>query len=246
MRYFLEISYTGTRYRGWQLQPRENTVQAQVNRTLSLILSKEIRTFGCGRTDAGVHAAQFFLHFDAEINLSKRDFLYKCNRLLPPDIAVKNLFEVAADARSRQDATQRTYNYHLHLRKDPFLTDFSFYYPFGKPDFEKLQEVAAFLKKNKDFKALSKTDTVEKTSICNIFHSGWKKNGSNRLCYTITADHFLRGMVRLCVGAMLNVAVGKTTLHELQTLVKKKDHIKTLPAVPGCGLTLTKVDYPYI
>lgn len=245
MRFFLEISYVGTRYKGWQVQTRAHTVQAEMNDVLSQLFTQEIKTVGCGRTDAGVHARQFFLHFDAD-KPPIREFMYKINRLLPDDIVVKRFFSVADDARSRQDATSRTYEYHLHLKKDPFLNDSSFYFPYGKPDLSKMQEAATLLKTLKDFKSLSKTDTQEKTSICNIYFSEWKKMHDNQYRYTITADHFLRGMVRLTVGAMLMIGTGKITLDEFQAVMKKRATFKYVLAVPGCGLSLTEVKYPYL
>src|SRR5436190_4147826 len=165
MRYFLEIAYVGTRYKGWQVQPRAHTVQAEINKILGQLFPQEIKTVGCGRTDAGVHAKQFFLHFDSD-EPPVNEFLYKINRLLSDDIVVKRIIPVADDARSRQDATARTYEYHLHLKKDPFLIDSSFYFPYGKLDFNKMREAAHLLNTVKDFKSLSKTDTVEKITLC--------------------------------------------------------------------------------
>jgi len=245
MRYFLEISYVGTRYKGWQLQPRTKTIQAEINTVLAQLFSQEIKSTGCGRTDAGVHAKQFFLHFDSD-NQAHKEFLYKANRLLPDDIVVKRIIPVADDARTRQDATSRTYEYLLHLKKDPFLHDSSFYFPYGKPVLHKMEEAAALLKTFKDFKPLSKTDTHEKTSLCNIYFSEWEKLHDNQYRYTIIADHFLRGMVRLTVGAMLMIGTDKMTLAEFQTVMKRRGKFIYVVAVPGCGLSLTEVKYPYL
>jgi len=245
MRFFLEISFTGTNYSGWQIQKNAHSVQAEINQALSALLSNQIKTTGCGRTDAGVHAKQFFLHFDTDKN-PPEDFLYKLNRMLPDDIAAHRLIPVEPHARSRQDATERTYEYHAHLKKDPFLNNFSFYFPFGNPDIRQMQEAAHLLKSFKDFKPLSKTDTVEKTTLCNIYSSEWNMIDENRLRYTITADHFLRGMVRLIVGAMLMIGTDKMTLEEFISVMKKKRKFRYIMAVPGCGLSLVRVKYPYL
>ncbi|HXH19763.1 MAG TPA: tRNA pseudouridine(38-40) synthase TruA [Chitinophagales bacterium] len=245
MRFFLEISFAGTNYSGWQIQKNAHSVQAEINKALSSLLSNQIKTTGCGRTDAGVHAKQFFLHFDTD-RKPPDDFIYKLNRLLPDDIAAHRLIPVEPHARSRQDATERTYQYHVHLKKDPFLKDFSFYFPFGNPDIHKMQEAARLLKAFRDFKPLSKTDTVEKTTLCNIYFSEWKRIDENRLCYTVTADHFLRGMVRLMVGAMLMIGTDKMSLGEFSSVMKKKERFRYVMAVPGCGLSLVSVRFPYL
>ena len=245
MRFFLEISFVGTRYKGWQIQQRSNTVQAEINKAISTLLSEEIKTVGCGRTDTGVHAKQFFLHFDSDKKPGEH-LIYKLNRILPKDIAVKRLIDVEHDARSRQDASERSYEYHVHLKKDPFLEIFSYYFPFGKPNLHKLNEAARLLKTFKDFKSLSKTDTQEKTTICNIYSADWKETDENNLLFTVSADHFLRGMVRQIVGAMLMIATGKMTLEEFSSVIKKKGRFKYIIAVPGCGLSLISVKYPYL
>jgi tRNA pseudouridine38-40 synthase len=245
MRFFLEISFKGARYKGWQIQANAHSVQAEINSAIAKLLGHEIKSTGCGRTDTGVHARQFFLHFDTDKKPSEH-FVYKLNRILPDDIAVKRLISVEVNARSRQDATERMYEYLIHLKKDPFLSEFSYYFPYGKPDLHKMQEAARLLKTFKDFKPLSKTDTQEKTTICNIYFSEWKQLDENRLRYTITADHFLRGQVRLTVGAMLMIGTGKMTIDEFASVMKKKGRFKYIMAVPGCGLTLVKVNYPYL
>ncbi len=244
-RFFLEISFVGSRYKGWQIQPRANTVQAEINKAIAILLSHDLKTVGCGRTDTGVHAKQFFLHFDTDRKPGEH-FVYKMNRILPPDIAVKRLIPMEKAARSRQDAVKRTYEYRIHLKKDPFLELFSYYFPYGKPDFHQLQEAARLLKTFKDFKPLSKTDTQEKTTICNIYRAEWKNADENNLLFTITADHFLRGMVRQIVGAMLMIATGKMTIEEFEAVMKKKERFKYVVAVPGCGLCLAEVEYSYL
>lgn len=245
MRFFLEISFAGTRYKGWQIQPRARTVQAEINKAIATLLSRDIKTVGCGRTDTGVHARQFFLHFDSDKKPGEH-FIYKLNRILPDDIAVKKLIPVEPTARSRQDALKRTYEYKIHLKKDPFLEQFSYYFPFGKPDLHLLHESSRLLKTFKDFKPLSKTDTQEKTTVCNIYHAEWKKLDENNLHFTITADHFLRGMVRQIVGAMLMIATGKMTPEEFSAVMKRKGRFKYVIAVPGCGLSLSEVEYSYL
>lgn len=245
MRFFLEIAFVGARYKGWQIQPRAHTVQSEINKAISTLLSQEVKTAGCGRTDTGVHAKQFFLHFDTDRKPGEH-FIYKMNRILPNDIVVKRLIPVEPTARSRQDAIRRTYEYNIHLKKDPFREQFSYYFPLGKPDIHQLQNAARVLKTFKDFKPLSKKDTQEKTTICNIYRAEWKKMDEDNLRFTITADHFLRGMVRLIVGVMLMIATGKMTLEEFSAVMKKKERFKYIIAVPGCGLSLTEVRYPYL
>ncbi len=276
MRFFLEISFKGTNYKGWQIQPKAKTIQAEINKVLTKLLLADTKCVGCGRTDTSVHASQFYLHFDspaqphnklpalfhnsfhtsspseknkdeAIINANyERDFLYKLNRLLPDDIAVKRIIPVDDTARSRQDATARTYEYRLHFRKDPFLNEFSYYHPYGVPDLKTMNEAARLMPSFKDFRPLSKKEEHDKTTICNITRSRWQKPDSNRMSYTITADHFLRGMVRMTVGVMLMLGTGKMSISEFRHVMKTKGRFKYVPSVPGCGLTLVAVDYPYI
>ncbi|GIV34644.1 MAG: tRNA pseudouridine synthase A [Chitinophagales bacterium] len=245
MRFFLEICFRGTRYKGWQVQVGARTVQAEVDRALSVVFHTDIRCAGCGRTDTGVHARQFFVHFDAPSPPSD-DLLYKLNRILPEDIAAKRFIQVHPRARARQDAVHRTYTYFVHFRKDPFLTDASYYFPYQTPDIAKMHAAASLLRGYQDFRPLSVREPKDKYTRCTIFRSQWKVINDYRMSYTVTADHFLRGMVRRTVGAMLLIGTGKLTLDEFDAVMTATGRFRYIPAAPGCGLWLVSVKYPYI
>ncbi len=242
LRYFIEIAFNGKNYHGWQVQPDASSVQQTLEEALSTILREQIAVVGAGRTDAGVHAKQIFAHFDFAEALQKNEFLFKLNSLLPKDIAVKNLFQVKEDAHARFDAVCRTYEYHITLEKDPFATAFS-HLLHHKPDVEKMNRAAEILYTYNDFQCFSKSKTDVKTYFCSIDSAVWKQEG-NRLVFTITADRFLRNMVRAIVGTLLEIGFGKLEVEDMHTIIKSKNRSNAGASVPAKGLYLTKVVYP--
>lgn len=243
-RYLLELSYKGTSYNGWQVQKNTaNTIQQVVNEKLSTLLREEILVMASGRTDAGVHAWQNFAHFDYSTPLPK-DFLRRLNFMLPADISVRAVYSVAENFNARFDAISRTYEYSICYDKNPFLTGFSSFYPYPELSAEKLNEAAAFLKSQTDFAAFSKKRTQVKTTLCKIKEAHWELDKSqNLLRFRITADRFLRGMVRGIVATSIRYARGKLTMEQLQELIESKEPHKTDFSAPAQGLTLREVKY---
>lgn len=246
MRFFLEISYDGTSYHGWQVQENAHAVQHEIDMAISsLFKGKKIETLGCGRTDTGVHATQFFLHFDLEQNpYELNDFVFKLNRILPRDIAVRNIYKVADDAHARFDADLRAYEYHIHFKKNPFLENRSCYIHYNV-NMELMNEAAKLLLTFSDFSSFCKLHTDAKTMICKISEAEWRKS-ENGIVFHISADRFLRNMVRAIVGTLLQVAKGVISVEEFCEIIEKKNRSEAGESVPACGLYLTKVTYSYL
>jgi tRNA pseudouridine38-40 synthase len=244
MRYFSELSYNGANYNGWQKQPKAPSVQGHIEQAFSTILGVDLDVVGCGRTDAGVHARQYFMHFDFEGQMPP-SFLSRVNKLLPPDIAIRSLFEVPPQAHARFDATQRSYEYHIIFDKNPFETHTAWHYPFwGKTDFDKVQAAAALLLDYQEFAPFCKTHTDAKTRRCDLHRSEWVTDQTaRRMIYHINADRFLRGMVRLVVGMCLNVGLGKTNLDTVRQALEMQSLLEKSWSVPPQGLFLTGVKY---
>jgi tRNA pseudouridine38-40 synthase len=242
LRYFIELSYKGTHYNGWQIQPNAKSIQQTIEEAISVLLREKIKITGAGRTDAGVHARQMFAHFDTNQSFNSNELTYKLNSFLPQDIAIYNIFPVPQDAHARFDALSRSYEYYIHTKKDPFLNDLSWYY---KTDLniDKMNEAAKFLFKHKDFKSFSKSKTDVKTYICDIKEAFWEKN-DHQLVFYITADRFLRNMVRAIVGTLVEVGQGKKSIEEFDFIIKQRDRNKAGFSVPAKGLFLTKIEYP--
>ena len=196
-RYFLEIAYHGKNYIGWQVQPTGISVQAKINEAMSLFLRETVNVVGCGRTDTGVHASTFFLHFDADTPLPD-DLMNRLNRFLPPDIAVKRLItQIPANTHARFDAIYRAYDYHIHFNKNPFLTEFSFFFPWRPLNMEVIQQAIELLPQYTDFRMFCKTGAGSKTTLCNLYKAEMHLNETNgTLRFHIAANRFLRGMVR--------------------------------------------------
>ena len=246
-RYFLEIKYDGSFYAGWQIQPNALTVQEVIQNALKKILKQDINVVGCGRTDAGVHASQFFLHFDVEVIPDARHFLYKLNALLEKSIAAIKLIPVAPDAHTRFDAASRTYHYYVHFYKNPFLVHTSYRYNQSKsPDFEKLQEAASLLLEYHDFFPFCKSKSEVEHYKCDLSVSEWKIDESGQWIYEVTANRFLRGMVRLIVGMCLNVSIGKISIEEVKYALDNQELIRHAWSVPSEGLFLSQIKYPYL
>ena len=245
MRYFLEIQYRGTAYSGWQVQPNGITIQQKMDEALQTILRDDIHCIGCGRTDAGVHAAQFYLHFDTRAEFPDH-FLLRMNAFLPNDIVVLRCMEVDEKAHARFDAVQRSYEYRLSSRKDVFDHGLYFYKPFYKLSPEKMQQAAEILVKYNDFASFCKSKAGSKTTIVNITEAKWIFTNDTDWIFYISADRFIRGMVRLIVGAMLQIGEGRMTLEEFENGIKEGRRFKMALSAPAHGLFLTGVKYPYI
>ena len=244
-RYFIELAYDGTSYHGWQIQQNAVSVQELLNKALSTLLRQPLETIGCGRTDTGVHAKEYFAHFDGpkpEIENSK--FEIGINALLPHDIAVKHIIPVHADAHARFDATLRSYEYHIHFEKNPFLNGYSWLLR-DKPDMELMNRAAAIIMEYIDFSCFSKSNTQVKTNNCKIAKAIWEQT-DNGIIFKISADRFLRNMVRAIVGTLLMVGKGEMQPEEIRTIIESKNRSKAGMSVPACGLYLTEIKYPYL
>jgi tRNA pseudouridine38-40 synthase len=241
LRYFIELAYKGTNYHGWQIQPDANSVQETLNKALSMLLKTDIDIMGAGRTDSGVHAKQMYAHFDFDSEIDSKQLIHKLNSFLPNDIVIYRIFKVADDAHARFDATKRTYEYHIHTMKDAFENDGS--YQFHLPlEIDKMNEACAILFKHTDFECFSKVHTDVNTFNCSIFEANWKQNGS-KIVFTISADRFLRNMVRAIVGTMINIGTEKITLSNFEKIIQSKDRSQAGYSVPAHGLYLTKIEY---
>ncbi|MCC6726849.1 MAG: tRNA pseudouridine(38-40) synthase TruA [Saprospiraceae bacterium] len=244
MRYFSELAYRGTNYNGWQRQPNAPSVQQAIEEAMATILGGAIEVVGCGRTDTGVHASQYFMHFDWEGSLPK-EFLRRLNKLLPADIAIRSIYEVAPDAHARFDAVRRSYEYHVVLDKNPFGEDTTWHFPFfDKLDLENVQAAAALLLQYKEFQPFCKSNTDVHTMECTLLRSEWVfDEKARRLVFHISANRFLRGMVRLIVGMCLNVGLGKVSIDEVRQALEQQSLLKKSWSVPPNGLFLTEVVY---
>lgn len=242
-RYFLELRYKGTAYRGFQAQPFAATVQGEVQNAFCIILKRDIQLSTSSRTDAGVHAKRNYFHFDIDIPLSK-EMLYNLNAVLPKDIVLMDLIEVDKEAHSRFHAASRVYQYYLYNKKNPFLTDTAYYYPF-KLNKELLQLAASKLMEYRDFTSFSKKNTDAHTFLCEIKESRWFEEGEC-LVYRVEANRFLRGMVRALVGTMLKVGRGSLSVEEFQDVIENKDCTMADFSTPAHGLFLMNVRYPFL
>lgn len=242
-RYFIFLQYNGSGYHGWQMQPNAITVQQVLEEKLSVLLREKIETTGAGRTDTGVHAREFAAHFDTSRPISQvNHFLYKINCLLPYDISVQQLKQVQKDAHARFDAISRTYEYHITQSKDPFLTEYACFFPW-KLNLDRMNEASEKLFEYTDFTSFSKLHTDVKTNNCKIMEAGWTRD-NHKLVFTITADRFLRNMVRAIVGTMLEVGKEKISTDDFCQILEKKNRSFAGMSVPAHGLYLTKIKYP--
>ncbi len=242
MRYFIELSYNGAAYHGWQNQPNDISVQEVVEKALSILLKETISIMGAGRTDTGVHASQMFAHFDTHAVFNETNLVFKLNSYLPKDIAIRNIFKVKDEAHARFDAVSRTYLYRIALKKDVFSFNNSFFVK-QELDLEKMNEASEILFKYKDFQCFSKSNTDVKTYYCDIMKAKWTLE-KNELHFVIKANRFLRNMVRAIVGTMINIGLGKIDVQDLHTIIKSKNRSEAGFSVPAHGLYLTEVEYP--
>ncbi len=243
-RYFLKLAYDGTAYHGWQVQQNAHTVQAELENKLGLMVGKKVSVTGCGRTDTGVHAREYYAHFEAYgLPFNSNDFVYKLNRFLPTDIAVYDLFEVDNELHARFSAVSRTYKYYINQKKNPYNTRFSYYFN-GALDFEAMNRAAVLLKEYDDFTSFSKLHTQTATNLCSIEKAAWEAFDDGVLVFTITADRFLRNMVRAIVGTLIEVGKGKITPDGVRLIIEAKNRSKAGFSVPATGLFLEKIKYP--
>ncbi|WP_299440192.1 tRNA pseudouridine(38-40) synthase TruA [uncultured Aquimarina sp.] len=242
MRYFLELSYNGTPYHGWQRQPNAISVQEVLEDSLSLLLRTKIGVVGAGRTDTGVHARQIMAHFDSEKELDAIQLKYKLNALLPPEVAIQKVSLVENDAHARFDAVSRSYEYFISVSKDPFRIN-SAYYLKKELDIDLMNKAAKLLLNYTSFKCFSKSKTDVKTYNCNITEAVWEKNG-NMLVFKISANRFLRNMVRAIVGTLIEIGEHKLNLSDLKQIIKSENRSEAGYSVPAHGLYLTEVQYP--
>jgi len=246
MRYFIQLSYDGSAYHGWQVQENSVSVQGLVEQGLKFKAGLKNRVVGCGRTDAGVHARQFFAHFDLDNNLDEVHLVELCrelNHFLPHDIAIQKIFQVKQNAHCRFDATLRTYKYFLSRENDPFIRNYSWSFQ-ALLDVDLMREASKILFEYRDFTSFSKLHTDVKTNNCNISCANWEE-GQGRLVFTITADRFLRNMVRAIVGTLLNVGKGKLSLADFRKVIESKERSKAGMSVPAQGLFLFEVEYSW-
>lgn len=241
-RYFIEVSYKGTNYSGFQIQQNANSIQAEVEKAFKIFFKKKFELTGSSRTDAGVHAFQNFFHFDVDDQLNfQNDFQYNLNSIIPKDIVIKKIFPVNDSAHCRFDAVSREYKYFIYQDKDPFLQDTAFYYPY-KLDLGKLNQAAQQIITCEDFTSFSKRNTQVKNFICQILKSEWYVE-EDKIIYNVTANRFLRGMVKGLVGTMLRIGTNKISLNEFSKIIEKKDCNKADFSPPSHGLFLDAVNY---
>ena len=242
MRYFIEFSYNGTDFHGSQTQPNGNTVQAEMEAALATILREPVSLTFAGRTDAGVHAEKMVAHFDWEKTLPA-NFGARLNNLLPPTIAISNLYRVTDDAHARFDATARTYHYRIITRKDPFLYVTHTRVAPGL-DLEAMNKAARHLLGKQDFASFCRTHTDVKTTICDVREAKWVQESETEAYFVITADRFLRNMVRAVVGTLFEVGRGKMTEEQFADIIASHDRCKAGHSAPAEGLSLVEIIYP--
>ncbi len=264
MRYFLRLAYNGERFHGWQSQPNAISVQQKIEEALSIVLRLPISVTGAGRTDTGVHAREMYAHFDCPLLIEeKHRLLLSLNRLLGKDIAIYDIIPVADDAHARFDAIERTYKYFVTFEKTPFLYPFCWHSP-SNLDLEKMNEAASLLLKEDDFTSFAKLHSDAKTNICDVRKAIWEPIGnagsetkkdtetlfpsliSNGAVFTISADRFLRNMVRAVVGTLVDVGRGKLSVEKFKEIISKKDRCSAGVSMPANALFLWEVKYPYL
>lgn len=238
-RYFIEVSYKGTSYSGFQVQFNANSIQAEVEKALQIYFKEKFALTGSSRTDAGVHALQNFFHFDAAVTIN--DEAYNLNAILPADIVIKKIYEVNEEAHCRFDAISREYRYYIYQHKNPFLADRAYYYPYSL-NIDLLQQAAKEIMNHVDFTSFSKRNTQVKSFLCNIDESEWMQQ-TDCLVYRIKANRFLRGMVKGLVGTMLQVGREKLPVDDFKGIIEAKDCTKADFSVPSHGLFLCKVEF---
>lgn len=254
MRYFITLSYDGTAYHGWQIQPNAPSVEETIERALSTVLRRDVDIVGAGRTDTGVSAGMMVAHFDFEPVSDCQDWCsqlrYKLNRMLPRDISVQKVEPVGDEMHARFSAKSRTYRYFVHLQKDPFLRHYSWKVPYTELDFDRMNEAAKVIMEYTDFTSFSKVNTDTKTNDCTITRAEWRPvkpssptDGACQWVFEITANRFLRNMVRAIVGTLLEVGRGRLTIDDVRRIIERKDRCSAGESVPGNALFLVNIEY---
>jgi tRNA pseudouridine38-40 synthase len=242
MRYFITLSYDGTRFHGWQIQPNGISVQGELQRALSVLLRQDIQITGAGRTDTGVHASMMVAHFDVPEQLDGQQLAYKLNKFLPCDIAIQKIEPVADDLHARFSATSRTYYYYIHTAKIPFKRHYSceLHYPL---DFQRMNEAAQMLLEYSDFGAFCKAHSDVKTTLCKVTKAQWHQTSGHTWYFEITANRFLRNMVRAVVGTLIEVGRGRLSLDDFRKVIEGKRRSDAGESMPGNALFLQNIEY---
>jgi tRNA pseudouridine38-40 synthase len=245
-RFFIELAYNGTAYHGWQIQPNALTVQECLDKALTIYFRQPVTSLGCGRTDTGVHASQFFAHVDLlDVEPEKvAAAVGSVNSLLPYDIAIKQIFKVEADAHARFHASSRAYQYHLHFHKDPFKLNRSWLFK-GDLDLEAMNNAAEILQQYTDFSCFSKSNTQTFTNNCKVTKARFEKM-EDGVVFSIEADRFLRNMVRAIVGTLIRIGKNEIAVGAIEEIINSKSRSNAGQSVPACGLYLVRVTYPFV
>lgn len=241
-RFFITFSYDGTCYHGWQIQPNGNSVQAELQKALSVLLREDVQVVGAGRTDAGVHARMMVAHMETAKIFDTANLVYKLNRMLPRDISVSDIRPVDGDMHARFSATSRTYHYYIHLSKDPFRRAYSCELHYAL-DFDAMNRAAAILLDYEDFAAFCKSNTDVKTTLCNVTEARWVQDTSNSWHFVITANRFLRNMVRAVVGTLIDVGRGRISVDDFRGIVEGRKRTGAGESMPGNALFLEEVKF---
>jgi len=243
LRYFIELSYNGSNFHGWQIQPNAITVQETIENSLQVLLkNKNLKLVGAGRTDTGVHASQMFAHFDSDLDFEIKNLIFKLNSFLGKNIVIKDIVRVHDDSHARFDASLREYKYYLTTIKDVYNPDTKYYFT-KKLDFQRINKALDIIKNNTNFKSFCRSKTDVTNFECVIYNFDYELNNSD-LIFRISANRFLRNMVRAIIGTILDVGLCKVSLEELKDIINKSNRIYAGPSVPAHGLFLTKVEYP--
>ena len=242
MRYFIDLSFDGTNYHGWQIQPNGMSVQERLQQALSTLLRTPTEVTGAGRTDAGVHARQMIAHFDVEQAIDGCQLAYKLNRILPRDISVQSVYEVADDMHARFSARWRTYHYYIHTRKDPYLRHYSCEMHYTL-DFDAMNRAASMLLEYDDFASFCKTHTDVKTTLCRVTRAEWVRTSDHEWFFVITANRFLRNMVRAVTGTLIDVGRGRITLEQFRRIIESRSRTDAGESMPPQALFLEKIEY---
>ena len=242
MRYLIQLSYKGTHFHGWQKQVNVKTVQQELDEKLSLMLGENIETLGCGRTDAGVHAKQFFAHFDSQNNVDTENLFFRLPKFLSKDIAIQSIKKIDENFHARFDADYRVYEYWITQKADPFLNDYS-WFVYGDLNIDAMNNASKLLLSHKDFECFSKVHTDVNNFLCDITFAEWKLT-DEKLIFTIKANRFLRNMVRAIVGTLIDVGRNKLSIEQFKRILESKNRSESGQSVPAHGLFLTEIHYP--
>ena len=242
MRYFITLGYDGTDFHGWQIQPNGNSVQEELQKALSTLMRQPMEVVGAGRTDAGVHARQMVAHFDSDSAVDCQQLTYRLNRIVPRSMAVYKVEKVADDMHARFSAKRRTYRYFVHTRKDPFPRHYSYQLPYSL-DFNQMNKAACILLDYSDFGAFCKSHSDVKTTICKVTAAKWHQTAPDEWYFEISADRFLRNMVRAVVGTLMDVGRGRLSLEEFRGVIEGRKRTAAGESMPGNALFLEKVEY---